>query len=282
MCCIVVLVLGSFYILIRAINADNMRMRLCASSAACGFIAIASLVFIANMPATAVSEKITILKLGGTFSFGFGTAGFILSIVSFFYGRRTMTGSPVFSILGFVSSLIAIWGGFFSVLAGSGVIHYLRGPQNIWRSDSYPIEVVLPTRESVPVPDLKVVAKYISDQPPFSASVIDIRVIENEEEFKKLLKHGQELKASQISTDSKEDIGTNRHGQWTWIYLCTAKRDGKSTVYGLSITRVNNLAVRLRFEGEFFAQFGPQQTEEIRILRQLGEEFLGSVRLSTR
>ena len=282
MCCIAVLVIGAIYVLIRAINADNMRMRLGASSATCGLTALASLVFIANMPASTIAEMTAMLQLGGMFSLGFGTAAFILSIVSFFYGRKSMPGSPFFSIMGNVSGFVALWGGFVCLLAGTGVIHYLRGPQNIWRSDNYPIEVVLPTKNAVLVPDPKAAAKYSSDKPPFSATVIDVRVIESEDDFKKLLKYGQDVKMSLISTDSKEDTGKNRYGQWTWIFLCTAKRDGISTVFGMSITRVNNFAVSLRFEGDFTARFDPDQAEEMRTLRQLGEDFLGSVRPSNK
>lgn len=282
MCCIAGLLFGAIYILIRAINADNMRMRLGASSATCGLAALASLVFIANIPVSTIAEMTAMLHFGGMFSFGFGAAAIILSIVSFFYGRKSLTGSPFFAIVGSVTGLVAFCAGFMCLLAGSGVIHYLRGPQNIWRSEKHPIEVVLPTRNSVPVADSKAVAKYISDQPSFSATVIDVRVIENEEEFKKLLKYGQDVKTSLISTDVKEDSGINRHGQSIWLFLGTAKRNGISRMYGMSITRVKDVAVSLRFEGDFTTRFDPEQAEEMRTLRRLGEDFLGSVRPSVK
>ncbi len=101
-----------------------------------------------------------------------------------------------------------------------------------------------------------------------------------DDEHKAALAYGRNRVRKDTPTpDTVEREGVNDHGHSFWVYRGEATGpNGERYYFGVSITRVNDRAVILMFEGQYKLPPGPGRDQEAQALRSMAEVFLGSVK----
>lgn len=258
----------------RAYHVEARSGRLGGAGAACGVAAFAPAIL---GPDFARAGAMGSVVACGALTLALAVAAIALAATGVFARRKELGGK--YPIFGFLLGAVNLASGAGVLVSGLGVLAPAEGTPSVWRSEVHGFEVTVPTELWERHDNANVLAEFRCKRPALIASVIKADLTPTDTHFAAVLAFHKAQVTQVQHADVVERSGPNAHGLPHWFMTGKYTAEGKSSLFGVSVTRVGDKAVILMFEGPFRMMSESGRAQETRALYAQSELFLGSARV---